>query len=1029
MLFAHIPLTKLSRRAIVAVMFVANLQAFAQFNILPGEKSSTSWTEITTTNYQVIYPEGYDSIGKRYATLLEKYRPLVGYSAGYLPNQSFGASMPVVLHPFTATTNGYAALAPRRIEVFTFSDPYSSLPPVSWETLLSIHENRHAAQFQFANYGFWKKFRIFFGELAPLYVQSLYLNPALAEGDAVVAETALTESGRGRTGDFLSYYRMAFDNGDMRNWYRWRYGSQKYYTPDYYRVGYMTVAGSRYLYDAPMFMSDYLHNLYNPFKFNAMSMTLRKYSGKRFDNTWADITNTFASVWSADDRVRGPFQEITPVVTVQNEYFTAYRGTVETSGGSLVAVRGALDKASELVEILADGTVKTLRPFNADSKLAYSSFTGCIYWSEAIPDIRWQMYQSSPVRMMKPGEKKIRNLTQEGRYVNPTVSDDGRFLAAVEYLMEGGCRIVLFDLAEEKEIRSISVRSGLQVNEVAFIGSEILFTGVSDDGTGIYLTDFEQVRILEQPVPFKVHDLVSRNGIAYFTSDKNGTNEIYSYSSDGRVNGQGGVMKQLTNTKYGVSGPFFRGDELCFTALLPEGQIPAFSSTAFNREVKYSDRASYPIADKLTEQENQRPEKTSEYLVFSPAKYSKGANLLNIHSWIPIYYSQDAITGSMTGFYNEVTAFGIKAFLQNSTSTLSGSIGLSFNLDPFELDIPNEGSNTPPTAKFSTAIHGRLEYTGLFPVFSIAFDAGSRKPANTALGIDPEDGKEYPANVLNKYSDAPFFMGGSLTVSLPFNMSSGGWERSLTPFAGIIASNDQLCGKYRSIKWNERHLMYEPTEPIDDDLHRHIRYTAGITGTVQLPVPSSAIYPRYGIGGGIQYSGNPFARTLYASVYGYLPGITSVQGLKLSASVQSKSASFLPVPTDVWAFDMYDMEPRGLIDSEVGNILKLYYPSTYRLGVDYAMPILPVDFSLKQLVYIRNLELIPFYDYMIADSKGSSGNLFSVGTDLLFRFEKLLFINNTVKMGLRYSYNGGSLSDRMGLDEPHYLGVVVGLDY
>ncbi|MBO4268015.1 MAG: hypothetical protein J5869_01440 [Bacteroidaceae bacterium] len=1023
-MFTRKPFPAHTRTVISAVLLAVNLQASAQFIIMPGEKSSTLWTEITTSNYQVIYPDGYDSLGIRYATILEKYRPLVGYTAGYLPNQQFNTSLPVVLHPYTAITNGASVLAPRRIEMFTFSDPYSSLPPISWETLVSIHESRHAAQSQFAATGFWKGFRKVFGEASMLLVDNLHLNPALAEGDAVVAETALTSSGRGRTADFLSYYRMAFDNGDMRNWYRWRYGSQKYYTPDLYRVGYMTVAGTRYLYDAPMFMSDYLYKISFPFRFNAMSSTMRKYSGKRFSNTWADITSVFASVWKADDRERGPFQEITPVVMDDAEYYPVYSGTVETAGGSLLAVRNALDKASELVEILPDGTVRTIRPFKADSKLVYSALTGCIYWSEAVPDMRWEMYQSSPVRMMRVGDKKISDLTSGGRYVNPTVSDDGRYLAAVEYLVEGGCRIVLLDLSEGREIRSITAGSRLQVNEVAFTGSDILFTGVDDDGMGLYLTDFTSVRTLEEAVPFKVHDLISRDGVVYFTSDKNGTEEIYSYTPG---NGQGGVLKQLTNTRYGVSGPFFRDDRLCFIAMLPQGRVPSFSSVPFGKEVSYSDHATYPIADKLTEQESLCPDNIKRYLVFSPARYSKEAHFLNFHSWIPIYYSMDGITGSMTGFANEVASLGFKAFFQNPTSTVSGSLGISLNTDPFEVNYQLDDDAPEGTGyeNLKLALHGRVDYTGLFPVFSFAFDAGSRNSVNTVMGIDLDDGLDYPASVK---SSSPF-MGGSMTVSLPFNFSSSGWERYLTPFASVLASNDKLGEGYRAIRWNDKNHMYEPSKQVKDGLHSHVRYAAGITGSIERPVPSSGVYPRLGIGGGVQYSGNPFTRAFYASLYGYLPGMTTVQGLKLSASMQSRKASSGNTPADVWAFESFDMAPRGLIGSSAESILKHYYRNTYKIGFDYAMPVLPVDLSLGHYVYMRNMELIPFCDYMVAEKERSDGYLYSAGADLLFRFEKFLFVNNTMKVGLRYSYNGGSLFHDMGLEEPNSIGLVTGLTF
>ena len=95
------------------------------------------------------------------------------------------------------------------------------------------------------------------GEMWTGAVSAFYTPPVFLEGDAVVAETALTAAGRGRNTDFLNYYHLAFDNGDWRDWYKWTYGSFKKAGPDYYTVGYMTVAGMRYFYDQPSFTADY----------------------------------------------------------------------------------------------------------------------------------------------------------------------------------------------------------------------------------------------------------------------------------------------------------------------------------------------------------------------------------------------------------------------------------------------------------------------------------------------------------------------------------------------------------------------------------------------------------------------------------------------------------------------------------------------------------------------------------------------------------------------------------------------------
>lgn len=1022
--------SSLIKAVLTVCLIICCVQANAQFNMLSGEKSSTRWSEINSTNYWVIYPRGLDSLGLKYSTLLEYYHPLVGKSVGYMPNQSFESALPVVLHPYAPVTNGMVALAPRRMEVFTFSDPYSQLPPLPWENLLSIHENRHAAQLEFAVSGFWREFRKIFGEVAPLTIDGLYFNLALAEGDAVVAETALTNSGRGRTADFLAYYRMAFDNGDYRNWYRWRYGSLRHYTPDYYTVGYMTVAGTRYLYDAPMFMSEYLRAITNPFRFNAMNSVVRSFSGQRLKQTWREIENAFESEWKELDRQRGPFQQTTPSVDDNNTFYKSYRGTVQIDGGDLMSVRSAMDKAAQLVRISPDGNVTPVRPFSADSKLAYSAHTGCIYWSEAIQDIRFELHGTSRIRMMNTAGNRITDFTESGRYVNPAVSDDGLRLACVEYPLESGCRIVLFSLDDRTELKSFDV-PGLQVNELAFSGNYIVFNAISDAGMGLYLTDMSSMVTLENPAPFKVRSLISNGGNVYFTSDKNGTSEVYSYTLAPAAAGllpQGGTMVQLTNTRYGASDPYFCNGELCFSELQPEGRIPVKADAPYRRQVSFADRVSYPIADALSAQETRLAVNRRQVMQMPPENYSKALNALYLHSWVPLYVNTDGIQGSMTGYGYERASLGVTAFFQNLTNTFSGRMGISIHPDPFyQLKLDEHDLNDKKTrVKTSTGFHTTLDYTGLLPKISLTFDIGDRHSAKTVYGISSLNDSIYTASAESDKKGV--YVGGSAIVSVPLVSSHSGWVRRLNPFAGVLASTDQLGEGYRAIKYNETWDVYEPDEPLTGGMHTNIRYIAGLTGGIERPVAQSAIYPRLGIGGGIQYSQSPFAKSVYASLYCYLPGLTSIQGLKLQAELQSKRQMAGTTAADVWGFNMFDLTPRGFNETGFDALFKLYSKDSYKLSADYAIPMLSLDMAFRQYAYLRNLELVPFADYAVSSINGSNYDIYSVGADVLFRFEKFLVMNNTLRMGLRLSHNGGSICDRMGVDEPFTVRLVTGIN-
>ena len=47
----------------------------------------------------------------------------------------------------------------------------------------------------------------------------------------------------------------------------------------------------------------------------------------------------------------------------------------------------------------------------------------------------------------------------------------------------------------------------------------------------------------------------------------------------------------------------------------------------------------------------------------------------------------------------------------------------------------------------------------------------------------------------------------------------------------------------------------------------------------------------------------------------------------------------------------------------------------------------------------------------------------------MFRFEKLFMFSNTMKLGARIAYNGGSdLFDNMGMKSPIYVGFVANAD-
>ena len=213
----------------------------------------------------------------------------------------------MILHPWNPYSNGSVAWAPKRMDLYTHPEAYGPYPQ-SWMTQLTTHESRHVAQMQLSYRRPFKWVNYLVGEMWSGAVSAFYTPPVFLEGDAVVAETALTAAGRGRNADFLNYYHLAFDNGDWRDWYKWVYGSFKKAGPDYYTVGYMTVAGMRYFYDQPSFTADYFDYVTKrPFPVARLQHYVKRVSGQPFKKTWQGIMEGFHEIWEQEEDARAPF--------------------------------------------------------------------------------------------------------------------------------------------------------------------------------------------------------------------------------------------------------------------------------------------------------------------------------------------------------------------------------------------------------------------------------------------------------------------------------------------------------------------------------------------------------------------------------------------------------------------------------------------------------------------------------------------------------------------------------------------------
>lgn len=1013
------------------------ISAGAQFYTTGDDPGGLKWYSITSKNFKVIYSEGLDSLARVYGNLLEKYRTPVGASIGVKPNELYRKPLPVVLHSYVADANGVVTWAPHRMDLYTGPDAH--YPDVlQWDTNLAMHESRHVAQMQAGRFRGYGLFNWLSGDLFGGAFSALYAGPALFEGDAVVTETALSNSGRGRSADFLEYYRASFAEGKYRNWYQWRYGSLDKFTPNYYATGYMLIGGVRYTYDDPLFTKDFYDRLIkrrgrgsrkgtHHFPILNLQKTVKSISGKNLRRTWDEICDTQNAIWTADEAARGPFTQ--PVqLTPDTRRFTEYLMPTAV-GNDIIAVRHSITSTATLVKIDSLGEVKALRPFAGTAYgLQYSEPLHRIFWSESIPDRRWSLAASSRIYSADPSGRNAQAITTEGRFYNPAPSPDDSRIAVTEYPVTGGSAIAIIDASDGAVLEHYPAPAGMQVVEAGWMGKTLTASAITLEGYGIYSVTDGYATLLK-PQPAKIKQLRPSGDKLLFVSDRNGVNELYSLDAYGNV-------LQMSNNRQGASDFIAGRDSLTFAALTTEGRY-LYKNTFEPVQVDYGELYHYPVADKLSRQEkslgyagmetSEFEAGTSEDAFSAPERYGKLTHLMRFHSWLPLFVDYDDISSISFETISTMGLLGATAFFQNNLGTSSGLIGYS------------------AAANSNGWIHGahaKFSYSGLYPVIELSanLDNNDRSVYGSRLMIASET---RTLSLAKTYTEGLNFSGNA-KVYIPFNFSSGGWFRGVIPQISATFSNAGLNTSevftvgVPVIGWEKSGMTKFFAGSEEGPVVPMIKLNAGIRGYTMLGTASSGIYPRWGIGAEAGYSNRPGDRRLftpnaYTHVYGYLPGLFDTHSINVSATAQYRFQGGI---SDSYIIVL----PRGITASDAQTYIARKYPVQSKFCFDYIMPFLPLDLAwLGPLAYIKNLELGAHFDYALYGGKGaragdgSGANLFSAGGRIVAKLGNFLWLPYETRFGVSYSYSDGSLwndlvSNDIDLGKHHTFSLVFSVD-
>lgn len=960
------------------VLFCAG-NAFAQYYSVGSDPAGLKWSQIKSEHFKVVYPDGADSLARQYLYLFEKTRER-NMSSAHMETEW----IPIVLHPFNVNSNASVAWAPKRVDVYSTPE-FSPLYAQNWDMQLALHEGRHAVQMPHYNKGFYRALTWLAGQQAIVIGVGLHPTKEILEGDAVMNETEFSENGRGRSADFLMFYRASFHDNDFRKEASWRFGDYNNYTPGKYEYGYVTTAMARYksgnYYTAGDIMQQQVWWWWRILDLTQWSF--RYASGLTRKLSWYAAAETMSKWWEEDYAARAPYNYMDTLVAKRKNNYFNYENVSLADDGSVLASKAGTRQAKHLIRIDSEGKEHYLKPFSPLTSRLEPDGKGHYYFSEIVPDPRWELRSFSIIRRYDEETNSYHNLTRRTRYFNPKLSADGDTLVVVENRPETGSDsyVVLLDPKTTSVLDRIAAPKGWHIPEAILSNGTIYALAIIDNGIGLHSYRDGKWESLTPIQPASMRDLtLAKDGKIAFVSDLNGVSNLYQIDPS-EAEPQ---LVQVGSARFGITNPSFdkKSDTFYYSDFDRRGynavRTPAdsmfykpasFENRYVDRLADSISRQSARLAPKLTQEQDNAFRAYADTV--KSRRYSKFLHGMNIHSWFPFYADINKIKALSFEEIDQLASLGATVISQNELGTFSSILGYGYR-------------------KGFHSGHVNLSYSGLYPVLEAKFDFNNRYKTVSTITESPVAFEEniLPVNYTIDTVKSPS-IDFTARAYIPFNLSSGGWNIGIIPNIEYYISNDKLSVYGGKMKNRQTLLL-------------NFRYYQMLRET------SARIIPRFGWGVDVNFATllgphNQLGNVFYSNLYGYLPGFLDTHGWRVSWGWQKQYSAY-PV-----AYCSNMISPvRGYVES--------VYSDYHKFSADYVMPIYgPFESVATFLFYLQRAFLIPFVDVAINNSPIGirDGHFISVGDRMQYSFgSKLLFdfhlfrFGFSLKAGVQYAHTG-----------------------
>lgn len=919
-------------KKLVVILFIllsANLSA--QYFSMGTDPANVNWRQIKTPVVRLVFDKQMTDEALKLAAFFDSIAPLVSASLNYQPKR-----VNILLHNHTAIANGFVSWAPRRSEFFTI--PTQSNNSNLWLEHLAIHEYRHVVQMSKLNRGLVKFVGYFTAQQAVGAVGGVFLPMWFLEGDAVMTETALSNSGRGRSFDFINPVKAQIIEKQIYPFEKSYLGSFKDHLPNYYQMGYLFSAVNREKYGTELWENAVLNVGRRPLKLHPFYRKTREITGYKkkilFNNTFTYLRDEWLA--EIEDQEFTEFEYIIKN-NKTNEYIDYQHLRLLNDSIVIAEISGPSTRSNISFVNINTGKEQVVKYIGNRNNEPITVNNKLIAWSEIKPDKRWELKTTSTIYTYNLSTNRTKKLTRKEHFFSPALHPTKELIAAVESTTTNEYFITIINSNNGKILKRTKTPNNFYPitpvwNEK---NDEIIVILLSKNGKAFYTLNNDS-EIWSKLTNFdfdEKRDPIVENSKILYTAKGAISDEIF------ELNISTGQISQLTSSKYGARFPTYINNQVVYSQLTANGWKPAIytDNVGITSSIKNSSVVD-KLAKTLTQQEEEiNAKKLTPQIDYNVEKYSKW-NLFNIHSWAPIYY--------------DINNFEIYA----------GATLMSQNL--LNNTILTAGYNGNP-AKKTERYKINLTYKGLYPIFDVDFSYGN-EPIELK-GIYILDNKLIKANIDSKINHYKLKAG----IKLPLTFQKNNYRQLM-----------QLSSKYVLENRKEENFLVEEVENINNIIVPTNQFRTFSTGHLNFNVLEYAFYlsnSRIGTYRDVDlrfrqilsatYRHNPFGNHQSGSIYGIstrlsFPGFGKHDVITLGADYQHKNNGKHYATSNEGRAYYYRANqlvnyPRGFDTLEADNL--------YILRLNYHHLVWNPEFAIGPIIYIKRVTNQLFTDQMFYD--------------------------------------------------------------